>query len=280
MAKAKRKKREKARRLHREPVVRAIAEILATGEPTRWRWSSSCHRGIRAALCLKGWKWDQADQHAASVVRLAAVRIGLQIPSSQMAQGDPPQEVEHWFCKGCGGFMRSNSRPWCSEECRHVLRSQRYRAPGRPDEMARLHAVRIILTGGAEPPQRRCKHCDQLIAQTMHVNVYCSSRCRELAREKAPPRQCAICEETFQPLNKWGLYCSDRCYDEGRRRNQRVRKGRPPEPAASCCTICNATFVGRARNQLTCSDACRAEAARRRARAHHEAKNLPLADAA
>lgn len=280
MSRAKRKRKERAERLHREPVVRAIARILEAGEPTRWRWTSACHRGLRMAMCAKGVPWEIADQRAGQIVTLARHRIGLQIPSSQMAQGDLLEEREYWYCSSCGGFMQSNARPWCSEECRHVLRGRRYRASGRLDEMARLHAVRIILTGGAEPPQRRCHHCYQLIPRTMHVTVYCSRRCRELAHEKPPPRPCTICQGTFHPLNKHGLYCSDACYDEGRRRTARVRMGRPAEPAASCCKICDATFVGRQQNQLTCSPACRAEAARRRAKAHYHERVTAMAEAA
>lgn len=283
MAKAKRKRKARAERLHREPIVRRVADVLLTGEPTRWRWVSACRHGIRAALCELGYRngnpkispWEQADQLAEAIVTSARHRIGISLyPTWSDAKGAAPEEREYWFCQGCGGFMQSNGRPWCSEECRHVVRGRRYQASGRRDENARLHAVRIALTGGAEPAQRRCKHCDQLIAPTMHVTVYCSSRCRELAHEKPSPRQCKICEKTFQPFNSLGLFCSDSCSDEGERRAQRVRRGLSAEPAKTCCKVCSATFMPRAQSQLTCSDACRAEMARRRAAAHHEAKKL------
>lgn len=41
MARAKRKRKARAERLHREPIVREVARILATGTPTKFRYESA-----------------------------------------------------------------------------------------------------------------------------------------------------------------------------------------------------------------------------------------------
>lgn len=281
MSRAKRKRKERAERLHREPIVREIARILETGEPTRWRWSSACHRGLRMAMCANGLPWEIADQRAGQIVTLARHRIGLQIPSWQMAHGDAPQEVEYWFCQGCGGFMKANSRPYCSDECRGILDSRRYRS-GR-DEIVQVEAVRIILTGSAERQhgyqERQCRHCDAIFKPVKIRQRYCGQACYR-AHSRRPARACLVCAEPFLPKHKTGLYCSRVCCDEHWR--QRAQQQRALQRELRCCHQCGSDFMPTDNRQLYCSKTCgtKAESARRRAKAHHHERVTAMAEAA
>ncbi|MCW5733487.1 MAG: hypothetical protein KIS73_05150 [Enhydrobacter sp.] len=281
MAKPKRKRKERAERLHREPIVRRVSELLLTGEPTPWRWTSEARRGLRAGMCLEGMPWHAADKRADDIVRLARHRIGLsRCPTWTEAQGDVPQEREYFYCAGCGGYMHGHDRPWCSRDCQLVLRERRYRVSGRGDELARLHALRVILTGSAKAAQRSCENCDRLIAHQARSDRYCSQACREAqCYHPRASRACDICGTDYHPHPRsTSQFCSDRCAAEGKLRCERVRHGRPAQPDYTRrCVICSGTFQGRARTAMTCSEDCRAEKARRKARAHHEAKKQQLA---
>ena len=88
MARSKRRKKARRERLHREPIVREVARLLATGQPTQWRWTSEARHGLRSAMCLKGVAWEVADKRAEEIVMLARYRLGLSLyPTWSQAQG-------------------------------------------------------------------------------------------------------------------------------------------------------------------------------------------------
>lgn len=260
MAKAKRKKRQqRAERLHREPVVRRIAELLATGTPTPWRFTSEARHGLRAGFCLKGMQWEAADKQAAAIVVLARHRIGLShFPTWSVAQGNPREEREFWFCAACGGFMKAHNRPWCSEECRNVLYLRTRNAARRLDDAARESAVRVILTGGAEvsthwqQAQRRCHRCRDLYTPTRVDQRYCSRACSTNAA-RYPSRPCLVCAAPFGPKRDTQLHCSVACKDEAiRRRRAKIYR--------VCCHTCGVTFTAHDSRKIYCSRACKSRA--------------------
>jgi hypothetical protein len=260
------RKQKRERRLHQEPIVRRVAEILSRGEPTRWRWSSAVHRGLRATLCLKGWHWEKADKHAASVVRLAALRIGLQVPSWQVAQGDAPQEITYHYCAGCRGHMPEGSdRPWCSPECNKLAYKRRFSAGGGYDDAAQRSAIADVL-GGAEPrvaaPRWRCAHCgdefepDRSRRAGERRQRYCSKRCQSQSKRLAY-RECLACATPFQArtCGRPQRCCSLTCQKAWYARQRQAKRRRPERPCAHCGAMYEPpTAPGRV--PLWCSTAC------------------------
>lgn len=260
MARRKRKKNATRRRLHQEPIVREVARLLDTGTPTKYRWSSDAHHGLRAAMCLKGEKWARADSMAGQIVTLALHRIGCSHrPSWQDGQPDA-QEVEYSYCCSCGGFMvGGNDRPWCSLECYRTKKERdRYAANLRADE-ARRRATRVILTGGTEtaqaPLERLCRKCGKLFEPTDADKRYCSRSCAA-KRVKYRARECLSCAAPFQPHQHKQITCGPACWEElnsRRRREQRIKKS-----YEKSCKICGRAFTGRRSTAVLCGrDECR-----------------------
>ncbi len=284
MAKPKRKrKKERARRLHQEPIVREVARLLNAGRPTKFRWSSECRHGLRSALCLKGHKWERADKLAASIVELALHRIGSAVrPSIAVAQGEP-LPVEYWYCACCGGYMEGgNDRPWCGDDCRLALRESNRTATMRKAEEARNRATRLILTGepgrAARALDRLCRKCGKLFTlKPGHSDKrYCGHRCAAL-REKYPTKDCLVCAAAFRPHQHKQLTCGPTCADVATKRRKRDRKGLAPLPFEKPCAICSRPFKPSRLTAMQCSDECRHEAHLRSARAHTERRRQALA---
>ena len=176
-------------------------------------------------MCWKGTPWATADKRAGEIVELARHRIGLShFPSWIEARGETPQEREFWFCATCGGFMKAHNRPWCSEECRAVLRLRQRWSTKRRGDLACEKARRVMLTGGAElvkftsRRERRCKGCAKVfvINYSNPRTVYCSHRCwsqRWLGK--------------FGQQDKW-TFCLTTAQDAEIRRE--YEQTNPPEP--------------------------------------------------
>ncbi len=233
MARAKRKRREQARRLHQEPIIRRVAEILATGTPTKWRWESACRRGVRAALCLKGWKWDVADDRASRIVSLALHRLGAGArPTWRVAALDERQqrvgEVEYQFCRRCGGRQEpGSSSPWCSRECwRGEREALRFVQSRRDDEIAAATRAAIFGAGVAPLPRgNRCRQCSkQFVPTGDRSQRYCSYRCFRAAGPRVPMKDCLVCASPFRGQSNARLYCSPACVAEGGRRKLMARR--------------------------------------------------------
>ncbi|WP_295135702.1 hypothetical protein [uncultured Reyranella sp.] len=275
MARAKRKKKERARRLHQEPIVRAIARILDAGTPTKFRWESACRHGLRGAYCMKGWKWKEADEQAAKIITLALHRIGSGIrPTWRVAQLDP-REHEYHSCKGCGGYMGPSPVPYCSRECGHRLWSRNYLS--RLDDANRARAMRVALTGGAElprpPEERLCRRCRKPFPLSPHHRrqLFCSHACSQhAALGRLEMRDCIVCAEPFKPSANNQMACNLRCQRAARMRSQR----RPSRERAKCLH-CH-EFFDLATTGIPaayCGNLCRGRAKRARLRAEAAQKS-------
>lgn len=284
MAKPKRKrnKQGKVRRLHQEPIVRRIAEILAKGKPTSFRWSSACRHAVRAALCSKGWwSWAAADERAALIVRLALVRIGAQYPTYRVAQGDPPAEPrEYFYCAGCHGHMPEGSdHSWCSDTCRSTMHARVVDAQGRHEERARLRAMRAVLAPSdpavEAPRDRSCKRCGKSFQPVNPRTRYCSMACGQRA-EKYAARPCVICAEPFKPHQHVQLTCSTVCRAVYVKKSDRAAHGRPEIPSERSCEVCNSTFAPRVLASTCCSDDCRKTLYAQRAKARAAERRVEL----
>lgn len=273
MARPKKRKREQQRRLHQEPIVREVARLLDTGTPTKFRWESACRQGLRSAMCLKGMKWDVADDRAGRIVTLALHRIGSGLrPSWQMGQPEPRQR-EYYFCQTCGGRLdaENSGRPWCSDTCRNtVMLRERYQGE-RLEDAARRKATRVILTGGSERVrfervERRCHHCETLFTPSNPQRRFCSRLCSARAG-KFKPRDCLICAKPFSPNKEDShLYCGEKCATEAYNRQRRQLWASRAKVNTLTCKVCAQPFTSTRSRTVTCSEVCHAEHDRRRAR--------------
>lgn len=264
-----RKRAEKAERLHRAVEVREAAYMLSTGYPTKWRWYSECRHAIRATKCLKGWPWQKADEYAASVVRLAAIRIGLTLPTWSMLQGQWETRV-YYYCVQCRGRMPEGSdRPWCSDDCRwgwHGTRLGReYRAMGEALLIRRrLREAAAEGIRGPESRERSCKHCGRLFVGADPATRYCSYSCAasSVRREMA---DCAICGTRFRRYKAGHVTCSPACQGEHRRRKylEHATARDAAKPRESACIVCGTIFPyrvnGGGRRSPYCSTACKSK---------------------
>ncbi len=272
--KVRRKKKDRARRLHQEPIVREVARLLEAGTPTRWRWTSQARHGLRAGLCLKGMSWATADSRAEKMVTLARHRIGLsEFPSWIAAQGAAPEVREFYYCACCEGFMPDgNGSPWCAEECRLTLREKARQATGRRDEETRRRAVRVILTGGTpaapKTAERLCRGCGKTIKPTNGRDQrwyrkdqrYCSHVC-SAKRPKYSTRPCLICASPFQPHQHKQIVCGPACAHEARLR--RLRAKHVHRAYVRPCRECGAEFIAHRSTSVMC-ECCRPASARSR----------------
>lgn len=278
MARPKRKRKERAERLHREPIVREVARIIDVGVPTKWRWTSAAHHGVRSALCMKGLSWADADKRAGEIVTLARHRVGISLyPNWAEAQGSPPEEREYNFCAACGGRPEggSHSRPWCSEICRNVLYKRDRTSAGRHEDVARERAKLAILTGGRpsdvhwQKAERRCHHCSHLYTPTLKRQRFCSHTCGANAA-RGPARDCLVCAQPFVPKSAGQRYCRHRCERVAGQRRARQMRAATAQQHALICRICETLFTSTRSYRTFCSDTCVAEGERRRRRAQEQ----------
>lgn len=278
MARPKRKRKERAERLHREPIVREVARILDVGLPTKWRWTSAVHHAMRATFCVKGMAWAEADKRASEIVTLARHRIGLSLyPSWTEARGPAPEEREYYFCAACGGRPNggSHNRPWCSEICRNVLRLREREAAGRHEDAARARAKAAVLTGGKpsdvnwQKAERRCHHCSNLYTPTLKRQRFCSQTCGANAA-RGPARDCLVCAQPFAPKSAEQLYCGQKCFKVIAQRRVRERRAAAAQQHALICRTCETQFTSTRSYRTFCSEACVAEGERRRRRAQEQ----------
>jgi hypothetical protein len=114
-------RRRQAQRAARAEAVRRIACILKTYETSPFQYEGACIHGVRSALCLRGWQWSAANDHARSLVHSALDRIGARRPSWDQGQPEYLQYgivmVERTRCARCTRKLPDDRRIWCSDVC-------------------------------------------------------------------------------------------------------------------------------------------------------------------
>lgn len=281
MARPKRKKKERAERLHREPIVREVARILETGTPTKFRYESACRHGLRASFCMDGLKWDAADERARQIVTLALHRIGASLrPTWSIGQPQRDATREYFYCRHCQAFMpEGNSSPWCGEQCREARWIIEWKRGSAADDVARREALRSVFGASAEPSsgraERKCKGCDKAFVPNQRGQRFCSNPCARhhvkstWLRESKP---CAICSTPFMAHLETSLYCSAPCVAEGERRVRRAWMAKKRAQHDKTCAICSKAFLTSRLDRIYCGDECAAEGVRRKNRAYKKAR--------
>jgi hypothetical protein len=153
------------RRPREAEIVDIVAEILMTGEPSRFRFEALCRHTLRSARCLQRMPWAKADTWAAKIVREALGAIGAQRPS--WAQGQPewtqPGIINNsrTRCVQCGKRLPENHHRYCGPVCARASHNYRAYLDHREDLIAYHRAYRAAkrLNGlnGANGATRPCR---------------------------------------------------------------------------------------------------------------------------
>jgi predicted nucleic acid-binding Zn ribbon protein len=162
--------------------VRLVAKILATGEPTIFRWESWCHYTLRGTMCLQGQSWTLADATAADIVRRALNLLNVQRPPWAWGQREYTWETSEtrigWsHCLECGARLPEGRTKFCAGSC-----GDRYR--------------RAFLF---EHEEFRARARERALASL------------KTRRDRAEPIPCEVCGASFRPANAKQRFCSRQC---------------------------------------------------------------------
>ncbi len=76
---------------------------------------------LRCDLCLRGWRWREAHDAAASIVHIAHSLLGAERPTWNEGQSEyviaAGLLIERTRCKRCHGPLPEGRRKYCSTEC-------------------------------------------------------------------------------------------------------------------------------------------------------------------
>lgn len=133
--------RRKLTRQRREAIVDMLADLMREAEPTPFAVEGPARAAIRAALCMRDWRWGQADAAADDAIQTALGRIGAQRPTWQQGQpewaqdGVIPRSRER--CARCGKPFPENDaatwRKYCGPVCAQAAKVDRNRRRDREE---------------------------------------------------------------------------------------------------------------------------------------------------
>lgn len=106
---------------YRRKLIDQTAAIMRRGEPSAFALEAFMRHGLRAGLCLRGWRWRDADELAADVVGSALNQIGAKRPTYQQGQPEWTQEgvilIERERCIRCGWTLPEGHWKFCGRQC-------------------------------------------------------------------------------------------------------------------------------------------------------------------
>ncbi|MFZ5693299.1 MAG: hypothetical protein ACOY5F_18865 [Pseudomonadota bacterium] len=174
--------RRVARKLpkHRRDAIRdKVAAILKTCEPTAFAGEGPCRAGIRASLCMAGWRWADADFAAADIVLSALNLIGARRPTWQQGQPEWTQDgalpIERENCIRCRKPLPEGHRLFCSHICSSAHNGARRRLEKREEINAAWRAARAAWS--AAQPERNCERCGAPYQPKRPRQKLCRPRC-------------------------------------------------------------------------------------------------------
>jgi hypothetical protein len=111
--------------------VRRIADVLKQYDQSPFQYEAACTHGLRAALVLRGWPWQAAQDEARQLVQAALDMIGARRPSYEMGQPGYVHRhlsgFERTQCAWCNRPLPPNHSLWCSSTCRQSAHGSKYR---------------------------------------------------------------------------------------------------------------------------------------------------------
>lgn len=113
-----------------------------------WGMEGPLRHGIRADLCLQGWRWNEADTMAAEVLAEAFRVAGAVRPAWEEGQRDWTNEnqmmTERTRCIRCHGPLPEGHHKFCGSLCGDAYRHHINRLKDANEEVAHQMAVRTI----------------------------------------------------------------------------------------------------------------------------------------
>jgi len=211
----------------------------------------SVRAGLRAALCLEGARWDQADNEAERVIDECFRRMGVERPSWMDGQRNHVDRGD--FCLRCGRPMADDAVTggrlplFCSDICATAALAAREN-----DELILRNEVRKEakrLVARESKPAKVCAQCGKLFhpaipwGEGYRKQLYCSHNCANIAKEDKTTIACTTCGKTFSTKRSANsLYCSRVC--------------KHAATFSKSCIVCGSSFDAKTRDALYCSRRC------------------------
>lgn len=249
-------------------------DILDDFRLTQFEHEADCRHGLRAALCLQGFAWNQSDYEATRVVDEALQRIGAKRPTWYQGQKYYTQSPD--FCAWCQAPMeeteRTRSQRFCTKECAKAALEARAVKDSNIKDATMRSAYRLVEK--LESPPRECDYCGKMFYSDRKSADFCSPRCvsrHQKGESLRQERQCVECGTTYKPTNKNQQCCSIEC------RGLHLHKEWKAKFAEETrvCALCDTRFRPSAPHSKYCSNRCarlvanRAYRARQGAAEHH-----------
>ena len=126
-------------------VAGVIRQAFIEGEiASLWGLEGTLRASLRADLCLRGWRWEIADQTAKDIVAGAHTVIGAKRPSWYEGQPDYAVSegllIERTRCANCHKALPEDRKKFCSHLCydahHHRLSRRRAVTDGKGAELA------------------------------------------------------------------------------------------------------------------------------------------------
>lgn len=249
----------------RKAKVDAVMDVLRDWRLSPFEHEGSARAGIRAGLCLAGYKgksigWHQADFEAECLVGEALKLMGAKRPT--LLEGQRQYSTERENCQWCSGPLddedRSNHRRFCSDECGRAART--HNLPFFQTVTGIMRTAAAYVVAKEMQPEQQCQWCRKrfkpagLLLRTKTVT--CSPECnRAYMGAMMGQKTCLQCKKLFTPgwINNT-KFCSDDC--QKTHRNERRRAETDERHVSTPCEFCGESFVPKKVGTRFCGHRC------------------------
>ncbi|GAB4352978.1 MAG: hypothetical protein Kow0026_10750 [Oricola sp.] len=173
---------ERRRRLtkDRKAAIREkVVPLARTAEPTPFAIEGPARHGIRAALCLQGWRWAEADAIAAEIVAAALNIVGAKRPTWEQGQPEWTQPgalpILRERCIRCRKPLPEGHYKFCSKMCGDAYHGERNAV--RLREERHLKRMARLAAWSAKQPEQRCEGCGGLFRPRRPGQRFCCTQC-------------------------------------------------------------------------------------------------------
>jgi hypothetical protein len=246
--KAKSKSKRVAKGQKRQHLVKSAADLLDNWRNSHFEFEGACRSGLRSAMCLEGYDWQNADDMAADIVGAALRSIGAERPDWDEGQREFVTGRENCAWCGCEVEMKKSTRNrFCSVDCAQRSINARNDNHRYADGLVGRAAFRLIKR--VKTKVRNCLKCGDTFhpQDNSQAQRYCGNACYHEATKIRPTIQCERCEAPFVQEKDGRKFCSRACYE-----------AQPIEPKfEKNCQWCKAPFTAKMQKAFMCSTACR-----------------------
>lgn len=195
-------------------LVDSVMDVLSDWRLSPFENEGPVRAGIRAALCLKGHRWDRSDLEASLVVSAGFRRMIIERPTWD--QGQREYTIAAECCAWCGGERDpAVGGRFCTVECGRAFAVDRQSNHIRRDTKIYQSAMRALRRDKKD--RRNCLCCERSF---MHdgdkdPRQFCSQACYFIYRKTEKfskfPSVCKFCNKSFMGKQNGAFYCSAPC---------------------------------------------------------------------